>query len=181
MELKTQQIESSRIQSLAEDPRNIVYEYTHDQPTRKMEPEAQATSLRDIVASFDYLCRENSDACDEQLRDQVMAGNKKLRLFQELYPLIFASITVRAKTPEMVLRLDKVRKLSMMFIMERWKGEGDDETKHARAMHTAMRLSMRDTVASDKTASASVVQDIRMAPMSVTEFGECTVKQTRVL
>ena len=179
MELKTQQIESSRLQSLAEDSGNVVYEYTHDQPAFTMRPEEQAASLRDIVASFDYLCRKNDDACDEQIRDQVMAGNKRLRFFQELYPMIFASITVRAKTPEMVVRLDKVRKLSMMFIMERWKGEGDEETKHARAMHTAMRLSMRETVASDRHASASVVEDVRMTPMSVTEFGECTVKQTR--
>ena len=178
MELATQQIEASRLQGLADDASNVVYEYTHDEPAGVMTPEAQATSLRDIVASFDFLCRKDPDGCDEKLRDQVLTGNRQLRMFQQLYPMVFASITVRAKTPEMVLRLDKVRKLSMMFIMERWKGDGDEETKHARAMHTAMRLSMREASASDRSAPGSVINDeIKMTPMSASEFGECTVKQ----
>ena len=184
MELKTQQIEASRLQRLAQDPANVVYEYTHDSPVGVMAPEKQATALRDISASFDYLCRTQATASDEQMRDQVMTGNRHLRLFQQLYPMVFASVTVRATNSEAVARLDKVRKLSMMFVMERWKGEGDEETRHARAMHTAMRLSMRNATDSDRLAPGSTVvapedeQALQMSPMSASEFGACTVNQT---
>ena len=183
MELKTQQIESSRLQILAEDPKNVVYEYKHDSPAGVMAPEKQATAIRDIVASFDYLCRKQPMAGDEHMRDQLMTGNPHLRWFQQLYPRVFASVTLRATTPDAKARLDKVRKLSMMFVMERWKGEGDEETRHARAMHTAMRLSMREATPSDLLAPGSTVvseedeKALNMAPMSASEFGECTVNQ----
>ena len=177
MELKTEQIEASRLQKLADDSSNVVYEYTHDTPSGWMPPEAQATTLRDLVASFDYICRQFRDACDEEVRERIMRGNKKFRMFQQLYPMVFANVTVRALDDDMAERLDKIRKLSMMFIMERWKGEGDEGTRHARAMHTAMRLSMREQNSTDDIRPENVVSGVQMTPMSAAEFGETTVKQ----
>ena len=175
IDFKTEQIAGSKLEQLANDSANVVYEYSHDTPEGFMEPEDQATVLRDLVATFDYFCRGNRDACDEHVREQVMTANKKFRTFQRLYPMVFANITVRALDAQMTDRLDKVRKLSMLFVMERWKGDGDEEQKHARAMHTAMRISMRDTKPEDLEHAG--VADVSMTPMSASEFGESTVKQ----
>lgn len=175
MELKTQQFHAERLRELAEDRSNLVYEYTHDAPEQVLAPQVQGELLRDIVFAFDKVCREHKDYCDERIREHIMRANSKFRLFQRLYPLVFASVTVRAKTPDMIQRIDKVRKLSMLFIMERWKGEGDEGEQHARAMHTAMRISMRDRRATDTGQEAPA--DVSMAPMDSSEMGECTVNQ----
>ena len=178
MELKTEQIEASRLQKLAEDRSNVVYEYTHDAPGGWMAPQAQAETLRDLVASFDYLCRQKKKASDEEIRERIMQANAKFRMFQQLYPMVFANVTIRVLDDSMSLRLDKIRKLSMMFIVERWKGEGDDDTRHARAMHTAMRLSMREHGSADTiTPEGVIASDVKMTPMLASEFGETTVNQ----
>lgn len=175
LDFKTQHIAGDKLKELASDSKNVVYEYTHDAPEGIMSPEEQAGILRDLVATFDYVCRKNRDASDEQVREQIMTSSNKFRTFQRLYPMVFANITVRALDADMRDRLDKVRKLSMLFVMERWKGDGDEEEKHARAMHTAMRVSMRDTRPEDLEHAG--VADVSMTPMSISEFGESTVKQ----
>lgn len=175
LELKTQQFKADRLKELAKDRRNVVYEFTHDQPEAFLSPERQATLLRDIIFGFDKACRDFKDWSVEHLREHVLSRHPETRVFQRLYPLVFASVTVRATTPDMVSRLDKVRKLSMLFIMERWKGEGDEGEKHARAMYTAMRVSMRERRATDVGAEAP--EGVAMTPMDASEMGECTVHQ----
>lgn len=171
------QMQQDKLRELARDRANLVYEYTHDSPERVLDAGTQARLLREIVFEFDATCRANRTWEDEHIREHIMKANSEFRTFQALYPLVFASVTYRAKNAEAVARLDKTRKLSMLFIMERWKGEGDEGERHARAMHTAMRVAMRERTAADEGTEVTPPTDVPMTPIDASEMGECTVNQ----
>jgi hypothetical protein len=180
MELETRRIDADKIKELVKKDTNVVFEYVHDTPDGSMDPEQQASVLRDITVAFDAGCRANKTMCDEAIRETIMRRRKPFRKFQRFYPLVFGSVTKRVTTADAKEQLDKFRKLAMLFIVERWKGEGGEDDKHARAMHTALRISMRDKRegdADETTAKADLPEGVTITPMHVSEFGDCTVNQ----
>lgn len=182
---RTETVTQNRLRDIANKPNHTVYEYTYDTPETTLEPQQQIALFRGIVSAFDGLCQRHKDLCDEALRERLLASSDGARLFQRLYPYLFAACTVRALDDDMLLRLDKTRKANMASLLERWKGDGDEDMKAARAMSTAMRLSMRPTRAEDLENSVRLDQQLEEArapaaaltPLDPAELGPSTVRQ----
>ena len=185
----TELTSAAKAAKLAENPKNVVYEYTYDKPERELPPGTQMANLRDIVTGFDAACRRYPAACDEALREMTLEGHDDLRLFQRLCPKLFASCTVRALDADMEERLDKCRKMAMYMLMEKCRTDGGtDEEREARAMFAGMRLSMTEltpevaasesSVRLDASMKTAGIQPEAMKPMSRYEMGESTVHQS---
>ena len=162
-----------------------VYQYTHDTPDVVMDPETQAHCLRHISEAFDSACRADRTASAEAMRETVLTLYPILRTFQQAHPKTFASITVRATTPEVRLVLEKARKMAMLGAVERWKGEGSEQDKSARVMNIAARVSMRPTREDDFQGGLSTRLDDmegadklpRLQPLDIESFGGEVIHQ----
>lgn len=185
---RTAQLTPSELEKLADDADNEVYGYVYDAPETTLPPQQQVELFKDIVQAFDAECVRVPGASDECMREAVLHSFPARRLFQRLYPKVFASCTFRVVNPDMEERLDKTRKISMYMLAERLYGEGDDDERAARAMCAGMRISMRDTREEDVKdgielagpgcpAEGSSSAAAAMTPLSRDEFGDSTVKQ----
>lgn len=179
----TEKVTPERLSELAESKDTTVYEYTYDRPETTLDARTQITLFKAIVQMFDAACAADATACDEAIREKILKPSEDLRLFQRLYPKVFASCTVRARNAEMEERLDKTRKISMLMLAERLQGDGDEDEKAARAMCAGMRIAMRDSIEEDfknseiHQAPGEVAST--MTPLDRRELGESTVKQGR--
>lgn len=186
MQARTETVAGDRLRELANRPDHTVYEYTYEEPEAVMMPEEQIAVFRAIVAGFDGVCQVYPGACDEELRERVLGNNERVRLFQRIYPKVFAFSTVRVLDPEMEERLDKTRKGNMAMLIERAMGEGDEDMKAAKAMQMSMRLAMRSTKPEDLEGSVSLdaaaqeagVATDAMRPLNRFELGPSTVRQS---
>lgn len=174
VETRTQVLHQQRLKALSEKEDTVVYVYGHDVSTDTMPPEEQCDMLKEIVAIFDEGCKLLPRASDEHLREAVMSTDDKYRRFQRLYPLVFASVTRRAKDDEGVRQLDKARKLAMLFILEQWKGNGSEDDKKARALNVALRLSLKGD-SSEPVVIAEGAPPVQ--PMAASALGTSTVNQ----
>ncbi len=185
MQASTGTYNETKLRELADNPTNVVYHHVYDTPAEILPPQEQIEVFRAMIAAFDGAAIAFPGACDEALRERVLR-NDRVRRFQRLYPSVFASCTYRALTPDMEAELDKYRKGAMVCLTERLAGEGDEDEKGARAMHTGMRLAMRDTkpedlengVSLDSAAADAGVNASQMTPMDRMALGPSTVRQT---
>lgn len=184
MQASTETFNETKLREIADQPGSTVYAYEYDEPETILDAASQIALYRSVVAAFDGAAIAYPDNCDEALREKLMR-HPRVRQFQRLYPKVFASSTVRAHDADMEARLDTVRKMGMVILTERWKGEGDEDQKAARAMHTGMRMAMRDTKAEDlegavkldSAAEDAGVDASQMRPLSRFELGPSTVRQ----
>jgi hypothetical protein len=190
--LRTEQLNTETLTALADNADNTVYGYAYDVPETTLDPATQVALFKDIVAAFDAYCVDEPTLCDEGLREKVLgtSPSSPTRLFQRLYPKVFAAVTYRALSAAMEERLDKTRKINMYMLAERLYGEGDDDERAARAMCAGMRISMRDTndddvkdgVQLDAALSSSTSTSTptpTLTPLDRRELGETTVHQGR--
>lgn len=185
-EAKVQAVPEDRISALADQPGVTVYKYVHDAPAGVMGVEDQIGALREVCAAFDAGCRADRTATNECLREMVMQASPRARRFQQCYPRTFACVTVRAVNPHTHDLLEKHRKVNMMFLCEKWKGEGSDADKSARAMAVAARVAMRDTRPEDLKSTTTAKLDGGAAaaaglppltPLDVKSFGGQVINQ----
>jgi hypothetical protein len=183
MQVQTASLTEAKLQKLASDATNMVYTYTYDVPDGTMSAQAQLDHYLAMVTGFDGACRAFPTDSDEQLRDRVLASTApKLdpRRFQHLYPKTFATSTVRARTPEEVRDLDKVRKGILYALQVSLHGDGDAEAKKARAMETALRLSLRpvrDTDAGGTHVDPASLPGGNVQPLAPEMLGDTMVRQ----
>ena len=185
---RTAQLTPSELEKLADTADNEVYGYVYDAPETTLPPQQQVDLFKDIVQAFDVECVRAPAASDECMREAVLHSFPARRLFQRLYPKVFASCTFRVVNADMEERLDKTRKISMYMLAERLYGEGDDDERAARAMCAGMRISMRDTREDDVKDGVELTRPggdsdskdsdtAAITPLNRDEFGETTVKQ----
>ena len=185
--LRTDKYTEDKLREIAEKPGNSVYHYVYETPETVLSPETQLSLFQKLIAGFDAATHAYPLECTEALRERVLRGSDAMRLFQRLYPKVFASCTVRVLNEDMHTRLDKARKVAMLMLLERVQGEGTEEEKAARAMYHGMRVSMRDTVPSDlangtqnitAAAKSAGMPDEAMKPLDVSELGPSSVRQS---
>lgn len=180
---RTEHLSSSELEKLADNAGNEVYGYVYDAPETTLPAQQQVDLFKAIVEAFDAECVRTPNASDECMREAVLHSFPTHRLFQRLYPKVFASCTFRVLNADMEERLDKTRKISMYMLAERLYGEGDDDERAARAMCAGMRISMRDTREDDVkdgvelTGPGDAAAISAMTPLRRDEFGESTVNQ----
>lgn len=185
MKAVTQSFTRDRLEELAKNPSNIVYEYTHDTPEDEryvLSPEDQFRVFQGMYRAFDAGASSNPTASDEALREKILSSSDLARRFQHAYPKVFASAMQRGKDHDDVVRIDKVRKITQAAILERWKADGTEEEKKARVMEAAMAISLREAtpeeMASGPRADLAEHPELRaLKPLDPGVFGECTVRQ----
>lgn len=185
MKGRTEAFTEDKLEKLAADPGNVVYKYDYDKPDAKLSPAVQISMYRDIVLKFDESCIEFPRASNEALRETVLGLNTELRLFQHLYPKVFAMSTLRARTDEEVTRLDKTRKVVMLGLVERYKAGDDEEACKARTLEQAVKLCIREATAEELASSSATRADPKDLPAGLkaldpSALGSCTVNQRRV-
>lgn len=184
---KLQTLRQDKVRAMAGQEGVSVFEYVHDEPEGVMSGKEQARALRDVCATFDAGCKAEPLASDEALRQRILQSAAHLRKFQRLYPRAFASVTVRVQgDPVATRKLEEHRKMTMLFMVERWKGKGSEEEKAARAMNIAARVSMRPTRPEDvqEGSIATRLDEVEgahslppMEPLSIDSFGGVVVNQ----
>jgi hypothetical protein len=185
MQGRTEAFSEARLESLAEDPLNLVYRYAYDTPTTTLPPGEQIELYRATAVEFDRLCKEHPRACNEDLRERVLRSHPRLRLFQHLKPKVFAMCTIRVRTDGEEVRLDKTRKIVMLSLMEQHKGEGTEEDRKARALEVAMKLCVRDATPEEMASTTATHHDPALLPggslerLDPSALGGTTVHQGR--
>lgn len=94
------QIQQSRIQTLAENKDNLVYEYVYETPIRNACPE-QALKLAKVAVEWRQT--SGSPLTDAEARHMLVAGNVSdapMLDFSRAYPKAFAMITEKERGPE---------------------------------------------------------------------------------
>ena len=182
MQGKTEAFSKARLESLAQDPLNLVYTYEYDKADTKLTPTEQIGLYRVVCTEFDHLCVLQPKATNEAMREQVMRLAPRLRLFQALYPKVFAMSTIRARTPVEDTRLDKTRKVVMLGLLEQRKGKDTEEDRKARTLEAAMRLCVRDATPEEMASTSATHADPSALPAALTrldpsELGGSTVHQ----
>lgn len=184
--LGTNKYSEEKLAALAANPSNVVMKHVYDTPEAVLSPEDQIQAYKAIIMAFDTACVKYPSETDEALRERVLNARSSIRLFQRLYPKVFAYSTVRKLDSGMEERLDKVRKVSMLMLVERLSGEGTEEEKAARALSVGMRIAMRPTTSEDRAAGTQVldsqvrdagVSESQLKPMNRFELGETSVRQ----
>ncbi len=184
--LGTNKFTEDKLKSLANNPSNIVCQHVYDTPEAFLTPDQQIQAYRALIMAFDTACVKYPEETDEALRERVLNARADIRLFQRLYSKNFAFSTVRALDDAMEERLDKIRKMNMVMLVERATGEGTEEEKAARAMSVAMRMAMRPTTSEDRSGSTQVldkhvkeagISKEQLKPIDRFELGETSVRQ----
>jgi hypothetical protein len=185
--IKQQDLTKEKLAELSKRSDTTVYEYINDTPEAIMNPNDQLQAYRLIVGYFDDCCSRYPTDPDESIRERVLNTVPDGRLFQRLFPKIFAFSTVRVSTPEEEAVLDTVRKAIMIMLLERASTDGDEATRAARAMHNTMRLVTRmcepkdlentTTVDVGKDADGSQRDIPKITPLSRHDLGASSVKQ----
>jgi hypothetical protein len=181
MDAKTEVCTRDRLRDLADQPGVTVYEYVNDTAAEVMPADAQLYVFKAITAAFDAGVVAHPSESTEAVRERVLNASPKARKFQNLYPKVFASVTVRVSTDEEEERLDRVRKAVMLMILEKVTATGSEDEIAARVMHHSMRLAMRDTTAADLESGTVLNPGERglpeMVPMHPKELGPSSVHQ----
>lgn len=175
-----------RVAKLAGKDGVTVYKHTHDKPEGTMAAKDQVMAYRDLCKNFDAGCRRLPLASNEALREMIMDDMPILRTFQRLYPMTFATSTIRVINAESELELEKARKLFMAFLVERWQGEGSEAEKEARAMTIATRVAMRPTTEADRKGPLTTRLDDHpeaaslptLTPLDIKTFGGQVIHQS---
>jgi hypothetical protein len=171
MKGRTEAFTKDRLEQLAKDPGNVVYEYDYDTPEARLPPKTQMTMYRAVVLAFDKACREHRTATNEALREMVLGGDGGLRQFQNLYPKVFAASTFRVLTQEDHTRLDKTRKVVMLGLLQK-----------SVTLEAAMKLCVRDATPEELASSSSSHYDPAALPkklekLDASAMGGSTVDQ----
>jgi hypothetical protein len=185
MKGRTEAFTKDRLEQLAKDPGNVVYEYDYDTPEARLPPKTQMTMYRAVVLAFDKACREHRTATNEALREMVLGGDGGLRQFQQfqnLYPKVFAASTFRVLTQEDHTRLDKTRKVVMLGLLQRVQGKGSEEDQKSVTLEAAMKLCVRDATPEELASSSSSHYDPAALPkklekLDASAMGGSTVDQ----
>jgi hypothetical protein len=111
------------INKLAEDPKNKVYTYTHDNPTAIFTIDQQKKHIQDIRNMYLQTRKNSPDLSDIQIRKQIREENKNLDLFAENNGRIFDTCTSRESTPEHINHIKY-----MLYLREQKENGAIDET-----------------------------------------------------
>lgn len=90
-------ITKDHISKLAEDPKNIVYEYTHDEATVKYNSQQQKELFEYIRLQYLNLRQHHPDWSDIRIREE-MVKTENIKLFAENNGRIFDTCTSRDST-----------------------------------------------------------------------------------
>lgn len=167
-----------------------VLEYVYDKPEATMAAEDQIVVLRSICIAFDAACGVFPAATTEELRETVLNCPRipQARLFQRLYPKVFASITVRVRSDAQEEALDRVRKgllSSLQSVVQR--GGDRDGMAAVDAQRVCFQLSLRDTTTADRESgtvlsaeqAAAARTQGALQPLHPTAMGPSLVRQSR--
>jgi hypothetical protein len=171
--VSTKVVPQNRIAALADEPGNTVYAYTYDTPAETMSAEEQEHCVRQICAAFDAATVAFPTESDEALRERVLRGNERVRLFQRTHARTFASITERVHTAAAVKQLDLRRKMAAYMIKERQVGEGTDDDKASRVMAASFQLSLVDTPTTARADAHTTVLPLE------TQLDDRTIREAR--
>lgn len=146
----TNKYTTERLRELSEQPNTTVYEHVYDTPKTMLPPDVQLELFKTLVFTFDMCTHIFPNATDEYIREHLTghlpSGVPRIpraRLFQELYPCLFATITQRVKSDESLINLDKARTSVLNGLAEMVYGKGSKEERTARGAMMAARLAMR--------------------------------------
>lgn len=95
-------LNQSQIQILAEDPKNQVYTYVHDEPTAKFTAKEQLDLSSVIRIEYLKLRKEFAQYTDIQLREQILNSQPKLKLFADNNTRIVDTLTNRNSSEDHV-------------------------------------------------------------------------------
>ena len=169
--VSTKVVPQNRIAALADEPGNTVYAYTYDTPAETMSAEEQEHCVRQICAAIDAATVAFPTESDEALRERVLRGNERVRVFQRNHARTFASITERVHSAAAVKQLDLRRKMAAYMIKERLVGEGTDDDKATRVMAASFQLSLVDK-------PASTGDHTTVVPLE-TQLDDSTIREAR--
>lgn len=108
----TQYLSQAELNKLSQDPRNKIYQYTYDNPTRKFSVEEQKNHIQAIRDRYVQLLDKSSQT-DEEIREQLKQENPTWEAFIENHERIFLACTTRTTPPEHILHLQY-----MMYVKE---------------------------------------------------------------
>jgi len=89
----------TKLEELASDPTNLVYEYEYDTPDNKKDSKAAMSCLTETRSIYAELRNWYPDWSDEQIREHVLL-KEHFRDFKQSHPTIFQACTSRKTTTE---------------------------------------------------------------------------------
>jgi hypothetical protein len=185
MQAAAQTLPADRVAALAGTAGTVVYQYEYDTaPAVSMTAEEQALTLKVVCTEFDRECRLAPEASDECSRERILRTNATMCLFQQLYPRVFASVTVRARTTTAQASLEHARKSIMLMLAQKMVSESKGEDATPQVQHLAARLALRPTVSTDlqgttiaRLDDAAAASGVPLEPLDVRSFGGRVVFQ----
>ena len=96
-------LSTADVENLANDPRNLVYTYVHDEPTALFTSQQQIQMIQTIQCQYGDLRRNFPEATDDELRAKILAThskNNQLKLFVDNNPKIWMLCTNRDTTSD---------------------------------------------------------------------------------
>jgi hypothetical protein len=100
MDQHTEYLSESHMRRLADDPKNLVYEYKFDEVDRVKPMEEVERLLRQTIAVYSDFRKQNPDWCDRHCKLEILKKYPELKDFCETHPRYFKMATNRSTTGE---------------------------------------------------------------------------------
>lgn len=97
---RTTNLTKSQLDKLTEDPKNLVYDYTHDQVERVKSVEEVKYLIQGVRQEYLTLRANQPDLCDRACRRQLTQDSTSFADFAKTHPLMFERITNRDATEQ---------------------------------------------------------------------------------
>jgi len=95
---RTTSLTEDQVRKISSDPKNIVYEYTHDK-AEKVKPVAEVKYLlKEARQEFLDMRKTRPELCDRACRRELKKGFPSLLDFSKTHPIFFEKITNRDAT-----------------------------------------------------------------------------------
>lgn len=119
---------SEHLKKLAEDPKNVVYTFTHDKPTTTLCADEARDQLRLVRARFLQLKQLEPGKSDDELRDQICNEKLSMHRFAKSHKLCFQYATNSSTTDE------NMKHAYMLIFFLKQLEEGELTEQQAKAL-----------------------------------------------